>query len=149
VVAPPANVEGGPANDNFADSEMILFLHIGGTGSNAGATIELGEPLPCGLIGSTVWYNFLNILPIPMEAETRGSSYDTVLAAYTGDSLSGLTLLSCNDDSQFGGTFTLQSKVLFTAGPLTQVNLQLGGFFGQQGTFNLEVYPAPLGVLLE
>ena len=48
-----------------------------------------------------------------MTIDTLGSSFDTLLAVYTGESMNGLTLVEANDDI-FGGN-TVQSQVAFPA----------------------------------
>jgi hypothetical protein len=45
--------------------------------------------------------------------DTNGSNYDTLLAAYTGSAVSGLTQLDADDDEGVG----LQSQISF---PVTQ-----------------------------
>src|SRR5439155_7997661 len=89
---------------------------------------------PCGAIGATLWYKFTTSAQGLVEANTFGSDYDTVLAAYTGTSLSNLTLLDCNDD-YFGG----QSRVRRCLAAGQTVYFQVGGFASFTGhlVFNL------------
>jgi hypothetical protein len=49
-------------------------------------------------MGKTVWYRLTVSVEAEIEVNTVGSSYDTVLAVYTGNSLATLSLVDCNDD---------------------------------------------------
>ena len=80
-----------PPNDNFADASPIASLPFTSSLSTDAATSEAGEPSPCGSIAKTVWYSFTPGADVSITANTFGSDYDTVLAAYTGTSLSNLT----------------------------------------------------------
>jgi len=61
---------------------------------------------------------------------TTGSNFDTVLAVYTGSSVSGLAMITCNDDIASGN---LQSQVTFTATAGTTYRIQVGGFSSTSG----------------
>ncbi len=125
-----------PANDDFADAIAIPEpLSYTNTQSTAGATIEAGEPSPCGGIAATVWYRFTPSSNQTLVADTFGSNYSTELAVYTGPDLSNLTLVGCN-----------YSRVRFTAAAGITYYFQAGGYFGQTGnlTFNLTNGPIPL-----
>lgn len=153
-----------PANDNFADFKTVQGgvapnlppvgisgvpgVSIQGVDGNAyvdlvstvGATIEAGEPLPCGLIGSTAWYRWdLSVGGLPATLHSRGSNFDTVIAVYQGNALGALALVGCNDD--FGGA--LQSQVTFTPAAGTYM-IQIGGFAALQGDFRLTVDSASM-----
>jgi hypothetical protein len=123
-----------PANDSFANGVTIGTLPYSSSPSTVCATTEGGEPSPCGGISSTVWYRFTPSATQALTANTIGSSYDTVLAVYTGSGLGSLSLVGCNDD--FSG---LQSLVQFTATAGVTYQLQVGGFAGATGnlTFNV------------
>jgi hypothetical protein len=128
----------GPLNDNFAAASS---LSVPGTASDntTGATREVGELAPCGSIGSTVWYRVVPDRSGILTANTANSAFDTVLALYTGSSLSGLTNVACNDDgannTQGDGTSYLTVTVV---GGRTYY-LQLGGYNGDSGAAQLNV----------
>lgn len=129
-----------PANDDKADATVIPgpLPYTDSSVNTATATVEPGEPLPCGSIGSTVWYEFTPSSSTTLVADTFGSSYDTVLAVYEGTPgvLPTLgDLVGCND--QTGGN---QSRVVFPATAGQTYQFQAGGFLGQGGalTFNLQ-----------
>jgi len=128
-VAQPALAQ--PGNDNFADAVVIGGLSFTDSLSTVDATTEADEPTQCDPFeetGATVWYAFTASKKMVLEANTFGSSYDTVLAAFTGTSLPDLIQLTCNDD-----TAGLQSRVVFTAERGQTIFFQVGGFFGEQG----------------
>jgi hypothetical protein len=128
-LALPGPAADAPTNDNFANAIVASSTPFTDTRSTAGATTEAGEPLPCGLMGATMWYRFVTGSTATISADTTTSNYDTVIAVYHGTTLAGLTNDACNDDS--GGT--LQSSVSFTGGANTYY-LQVGGFNGNTGT---------------
>jgi PKD repeat protein len=126
-----------PANDDFADAIVIdpaglPFEHQIFTGA---ATVETGEPEPCGSIGSTVWYAFTPDSDTLVTAHTSGSAFDTVLAVYAGSSGPWPSVIDCNDDGEADLTSIL--TVSLVAG--TTYYFQAGGFGGDVGqlTFHL------------
>ena len=66
--------------------------------------------------------------------DTFGSSFDTVLAVYTGASLSTLLEIASNDDAG-----SLQSSVSFTATQGTTYFIAVDGFAGASGSVQLNV----------
>ena len=124
-----------PANDNFANAEVISGLPSTVYGNNLGSTTESGEPRLCGFVGSTVWYRFTPSQDGIVIADTLGSGYDTVLSAYQGSDLTSLSLLACNDDA-FG---SYQSGIYFPVSAGETVYVQVGGFAGGTGYFALNL----------
>lgn len=124
-------------NDGFAAATLITdgSLPYTNTHSNVGASMEAGEPAPCGLIDKTIWYVYPTAYQQHITADTFGSDFDTVLAVYQGTSLGGLGLVGCNDDSGGG----LQSRLEFDTIPGLTYYFQLGGFDGDSGTTVLRV----------
>lgn len=127
--APPPQ---GPPNDNFAGAIAVTgspFVHKTATSA---ATTEQGEPQPsCGPTGRTVWYSLSVSGLTDVRAHTAGSTFDTVVALYTGSNLPGLTEAACNDDAS---VTSLQSNVTFAAQAGTTYYLQVGGYAGGSGT---------------
>jgi hypothetical protein len=92
-----------PANDAFAAATVLSGAdgQVGGT--TLYATKELGEPAHAGNPGGhSVWYRWTSPCRCTITFKTLGSSFDTVLAAYTGASVSVLKLVAANDDSPSG-----------------------------------------------
>src|SRR5678815_1756452 len=95
VIATPA-----PPNDNFANAEVISGSSGTVNGTSSFATREAGEPtFPTGTGGGrSVWYNWTAPGTGQATFDTNGSSFDTILAAYTGSAVNALALLKANDD---------------------------------------------------
>jgi len=116
--------EAAPANDNFADAEIISGQSGSVFGSNVGATTEAGEPAHAGTSGGgSVWYRWTASADLFMEFDTFGSGFDTVLAVYTGNQVSSLNELVSNDDAG-----SLQSLVQFPAVSGTVYYIAVGGY---------------------
>ncbi len=135
-------------NDIFANASLET-LPASLTGSNEGATTEVGEPLTCddpqiiGLspLGATIWYGFTPTSSVPVDISTEGSSFDTVIGVYTGSSVDALTQVACDDDSLES---TAASLSFMATGGVTYW-LQVGGYGspGDTGTVNLSIVADP------
>jgi hypothetical protein len=131
---------GAPANDSFG-AAIPLGAPVTMTANTDSATSDAGEPTyvacidiatlpacprtPTG-IGQTVWYAYTPSATQVLTIDTFGSTFDTVLAVYTGSTLPSLALLIYDDDSGV----TQQSRVAFTAAGGTTYYVQVGGFAG-------------------
>ncbi|HLX70901.1 MAG TPA: Calx-beta domain-containing protein [Verrucomicrobiae bacterium] len=89
-----------PLNDNFANATFLGDQLSGSiSGNNFGATTEPNEPSHAGFAASqTVWYSWTATVSGDVEMDTIGSSFDTVLAVYTGTSIPTLVQAAANDD---------------------------------------------------
>jgi len=89
-----------PPNDNFASAAALPSSSWNSiTGNNVGATPELQEPTHAGFRATnSVWYKWIAPQDGEVEMDTLGSSFDTVLAVYTGSGLTGLNQVAANDD---------------------------------------------------
>jgi hypothetical protein len=97
-----------PANDDFATATVINSVPFGTTEDTSQATSDPSDPSECSNNGS-VWFAYTPPSNVTIQADTFGSSYDTVLSAWTGTQ-GALSVVACNDD--FNG---LQSQVTFPA----------------------------------
>ena len=87
-----------------------------------------------------MWYRFTPSSSGTLVVSTSGSSFDTVLAVYTGTSVAALSPpLACNDDF-----VTLQAQVSFAAEAGTTYYFQAGGFLGTMGTLKISVGLPPV-----
>jgi len=123
-----------PANDNFANAQVISGPNGSVTGNNINATLEPGEPAtvggsPC---GASVWYSWTAPSSGVITFNTFGSTsvvntgdLDTVLGIYTGASVDNLTLVAGNDDAN---STTLNSTVTFQAAAGTTYMIAVDGF---------------------
>ena len=92
-----------PANDDFANALALSGSRLEVTGSTVAATREVGEGYHAGDGGSgSIWYSWSAPQDGDIRIETCGSDFDTVLAVYTGTSLSWLTEIASNDDDDCG-----------------------------------------------
>jgi len=122
-----------PANDNFVNAQ-VLSLPGAVTGSNADASMEVGEPIPnCGGTGTSVWFRLVPTSSGGLTATTAGSTFDTTLALYSGTSLGTLTQLACNDDSMD----TQQSQLVVNVSAGSTYYLRLAGYAGEAGAYTL------------
>ena len=86
TVSPPITTN----NDNFANRTVISGTSATLSGSNSGATKEAGEPNHAGNAGGkSVWWTWTAPSDGTVTIDTAGSSFDTLLAVYTGTSVSG------------------------------------------------------------
>src|SRR5207245_1586020 len=76
---PPPPRPPPPPSDGFAGAGVLDAPNVA-TGTTSSATLEGGEPRPCGAIGRTVWYRLEPSRGVAITASTGGSNYDTVLA---------------------------------------------------------------------
>lgn len=140
-----------PANDNFANATPLPGLlpqQIAGT--NVEATKEIGEPNPAGVPGgASVWYRWTAPINELMTLETcTETTFDTVLAVYTGTAVATLTEASGNDDACGSGTPVRQSRTSFPATAGTTYSIAVDGFAGATGTFKLSLSGATKAVTI-
>ena len=131
----------GVPNDNFASATNAAALPFAQTGiATATATKQVGEQSPtCDpTIGRTLWWRFTPATNMRIKAETTGSSYDTVLAAWTGTTLGALTERACNDDP-VGGPAGVPSVFELDLIAGTTYFFQAGGFGAIGGTLNFSL----------
>ena len=125
-----------PANNDFANAQIISGCFGSVAGTNAGATKEPGEPNhPADPGGASVWYQWQASENSSVTIDTAGSDYDTLLAVYTGNSVGGLTLVASNDDET--PPTVLTSKVVFNAVSGTVYRIAVDGFGGETGNITL------------
>ena len=143
---PPPPPPPAPANDNFAAAQTISGSTGSTTGTNVGATSESGEPnhSPASDAGGkSVWYNWTAPSNGPVTFVTAGSDYDTVLAAYTGASISSLAAIIKNDDVDPGVVRT--STITFNATGGTVYRIAVDGWDGDEGNITLNWTHTPTG----
>jgi|GEM_PF-2694139 len=117
------------ANDNFADAFPITGSVDQAAGHNAGATGETGEPDHAGYSdGQSVWWRWTAPSSGTVVMDTFGSSFDTLLAVYTGNSVDNLNCIRSNDDSG-----NAQSRVIFSATGGMNYQIAVDGYHGSYG----------------
>ena len=125
-----------PANDNFADAQVLAGPSGSVTGSNDSATGEAGEPNHVGLSGpASAWYSWSAPADGLVIFDTFGCDYDSLIAVYTGSNLATLQGVIGNDDADpnvYG-----PSAVKFYAHAGTNYMIAVDGFAGFTGNFFL------------
>lgn len=129
-------------NNNFANAVPIQSTYPNHTdnGDTTSATLETNEALPigCGFnVGRTVWFTFTPTSNGNYTFSLAGSNFDTVLAVYTGSSVSNLTQIGCNDDASTKELTSALTLKGLTAG--TVYHIQIGGYQQDFGLYTLTV----------
>jgi hypothetical protein len=128
--------EGSPGNDQFAARIRLEGPQGIAVGSSTGATREPGEPDHAEGDGiSSIWWSWVAPADGTMEINTSGSGFDTVLAVYTGATVSGLVLIVENDDDE--RTDAVTSFVRFRAYAGTEYQIAVDGYDGESGLVSL------------
>lgn len=111
-----------PANDNFANALTLSGNSGTVSGVTSNATVETGEPAHAGRGPyKSVWYKFTPSSSGKMNIDTHGSSFDTVLAIYSGSSVASLTAVASNDDDGSSNNCSGTNNVSLNAGTTYQI----------------------------
>ncbi len=125
-----------PANDNLANATVIAPNGQTVTGTNLAATRETGEQWHVGVQGSrSVWWSWIAPRNAVVTLSTLGSTFDTLLAVYTGNTPPTLLQIAANDDSPAGNTTT--SRLTFNAISGTTYRIAVDGWAGATGNITL------------
>lgn len=135
-----------PPNDNF--SNALTFAGNGVvSGTNIGATRETGEPNHGGNGGSaSIWWNWTAPTTADYRISTLGSTFDTLLAVYTGSSVDALTTIGNNDSDPNGGSTSL---LTLHAEAGTLYHIAVDGANGTTGIAALSISPILINTLFE
>ena len=126
-----------PGNDDFFEPAIISGYPASVNSTNVGATIQSGEPLPQADATRSIWFSWQSPVTAPVAIDTFASGFDTVLAVWTGNSLSGLSPVVSNDD--VGAS--LQSRVRLNAVQGTLYRIAVYGVGGAAGAVSLNIAP--------
>lgn len=120
-----------PVNDAFASATLASGATGAAGGTNVDGTKQAGEPDHAGNDGgASVWWRWTAPRSGQLFVSTAGSSFDTVLAVYTGSSVGSLTERASNDDT--GGLTTSQvGGIAVTSG--TTYRIAVDGYDGGSG----------------
>lgn len=129
-----------PENDDRADAEPITddpdaHRQVGSTGGPTfGADKEAGEPAHAGNAGgASVWYRFTAARPGEAQFDTSGSSYNTLLAAYTYAGNDPTEVAASDDASGLGQ----QSSITFDLAAGQEYWIAVDGKSGATGALTL------------
>ncbi|MDK2973544.1 MAG: lysyl endopeptidase [Candidatus Sumerlaeota bacterium] len=116
-----------PPNDTFVLGTLISGASGTISDSNVGATKETNEPDHASNDGGkSIWYRWVAPSSGNFEFSTENSTFDTMMAVYTGGAVSVLTPVAENDDDPDLLDFT--SKVSFQATQGTTYRIAIDGF---------------------
>jgi len=137
-------VQAQPANNNFANAIPLTGFSATVTGSNVGANKEAGEPniVPFNNGGASVWWVWTSSEGGLTTIDTFGSSFDTLLGVFTGNTVNALTLIVGNDDYN-----SVQSRVQFNAVAGTTYHIAVDGYSNSRGSIVLHL-AGPNGVTM-
>ncbi len=146
-----------PPADEFADANPLPNNEGVAAGSNTNAPTEPGEPQHAGNGGPyhSVWWDWsepASTMAIESAAgdillvDTHGSDFDTVLAVYTGPTVSNLTQIAANDDTG-PGIITSEVTFHFNSGETYHIAVD-GKTDSDTGNvvLNYAVIPEPIGI---
>jgi hypothetical protein len=123
-----------PGGDHFTNRFTISGPSGILSANNLKATFEPGEPLHAGKPGGkSIWYSWTPTFTGVATIRTEGSTFDTLLAVYTGSTLTSLVKVDSDEDR--GGFYT--SKAFFNAFVGVEYDIAVDGFAGASGGFNL------------
>jgi len=125
--------------DNFADKIVLSGLGPSSTGSNIGATAEVGEPSQSYTINSA-WWSWTAPNDGTFTINTKTSNFDTFLSVFTGSAVSTLSLIGYNDDANFaGGDYSSLLSLNAKAG--TTYQIAVDGYGNYTGNIQLNIVP--------
>src|SRR5205823_250931 len=147
-IAPTATITGRPTSPNSAANSTFTF-----TSNEAGATfqcrLDVGTSGPCASPVTytlpagdhSFWYRWTAQAAGTVTVSTAGSSFDTLLAVYTGTAVSALTRVASNDDVSAKDS---TSRLTFNAVSGTTYRVAVDGYRGAFGSVTLNwTGPAP------
>lgn len=124
--------EVSPENDDFSSRVRLEGPDGLALGSSVGATTELDEPDHAAGGGTgSVWWSWVTPGEGTVEISTHGSTFDTVLAVYTGVDVGHLDLVAENDDQEL--TEEEISVVRFRVAGETEYQIAVAGYDTESG----------------
>src|SRR6185295_18234687 len=99
-------------NDAFVNAQVLSGNAGAIAGDNSGASREVAEPSHANDIGgASVWYQWKAPASGLYTFDTFGSNFDTLLAVYTGNVVSALSVVASSDNA----VSSPQSRLTFDA----------------------------------
>lgn len=122
------------SNDHFTNAIPLTGNTGTATGSNLGATRQTGEPSHAATTSTnSIWYTWTATNTTSLTFDTIGSTFDTLLAIYTGNTVNALTPIVSDHASAGSGA----SRVLLHATNGLTYRLAVDGSIGSTGTVTL------------
>ena len=136
-------------NDFFAEAATMDGTNWIVAANNRTATREEGEPNHAGNFGGrSLWWKWVAPISGQVQVSTKGSPTDTLLAVYTGQIRSNLTLIAENDDDP---RYMGSSLIHFNASAGATYYIAVDAYNGIGGDISLALrttVAAPLLVLM-
>jgi len=125
-----------PINDMFATRINLTGTSGSTKGNNLLASKEADEPMIEGNIGGqSLWWKWTAPHSGQLRLNTNTSSFDSLLAVYSGTELSGLNLIASKDNT--GGLTSPQTDLVFNVTAGTEYAISLDVANGEAGPFFL------------
>jgi uncharacterized repeat protein (TIGR02543 family) len=125
------------AGDDFLTALPLIGTSATALASNVSMTKEFGEPNHAGNPGGkSIWWRWTAPTSGAVTLTTAGSAFNTLLAVYTGSTVSNLTWIASDNNS--GGTIS-RSTVHFTATAGTTYDIAVDGVNGASSRVNLNL----------
>ncbi|MBI1737804.1 MAG: hypothetical protein HYR58_00975, partial [Acidobacteria bacterium] len=127
-----------PPNDNLANATVIFSSPFTDTVDTTAATTQTADPVVSTACASgasnagranNIWYRFTPSANGTVTADTSGSAYDTILAAFTGVP-GAFAETACNDDTVGG----LTSQITFPVTANTTYYLMISAYSADGGS---------------
>lgn len=124
-------------NNHFTGRTLISGTSLTVNGANFNATKEWSEPRHAGNTGGrSVWWTWTAPSSGTLTLDTAGSSFNTLLAVYTGTGVSRLTAVKSNDNAS---STINTSKLSFNAVAGRVYQVAVDGYNGAAGTITLKL----------
>jgi hypothetical protein len=125
-----------PPNDYFTNRTVITNNSAVKFGTNFFATKESGEPNHANNQGGkSLWWRWTAPTNGVLQLNTVGSSFVSLLAAYTGDSVTNLSKLAANNGNNNGDGY---ARINFAVAAQTEVQIAVDGFNNIGGAANAQ-----------
>ena len=135
-----------PANDHFANAAVLSGSQASAIANNVHASRESGEPSHLdNRGGKSLWWSWTAPSTGTAKVETQGSTFDTILAVYQGDTLAELTSIASDDNSADNYT----SKLSFIAEQGATYQIAVDGKYSsrwrwtEEGQISLNILQVP------
>ena len=130
-----------PANDAFTNRIPLVGSTVSATANNELATLENSEPMHGTQRGSrSLWWTWTATASDLVLVDTKGSTFDTLLAVYTGNAVNSLVSRGKNDDAEPDRT----SRVAFQSVAGTTYHFAVDAYGPTRGDVVLNLRAGPL-----
>ncbi len=135
-----------PPNDVLANAIPLTSMPERVEGYNTNATKQFGEPNHAGNVGGkSVWYFYQPPGDGVLVLNTTNSTFDTLLAMYTGTTVTNLTHIASNDDATDGEPGGI-SQIIQAVKSNTVYYIAVDGYDGVSGFYTLNYSFTPAAV---